>query len=339
MARESLYWTVVNFADAIRNAPVILTEGSLIERLRRDSAVQLDPHVLHASMIYDEAGRETLTGLYRQYLDIGRDHDLPLIVGTPTWRANPERLRAAKLDTDSDVNADAARFVAATCARYCAYAERVFIGGLMGPRGDAYQAADALSVEDAATFHRAQAHALAAGGVDFLMAATLPALSEAHGLARAMSRCAVPYILSFVLRPAGTLLDDTPLHEAIAQIDAEVRPSPLGYMVNCVHPRAFAEAVAAQTRLNPAVRERLIGLQANTSVRSPEELDGLEQLEGETPEAFAEQMLEVHRQHGTRILGGCCGTDDRHIRCLAAAMCRTPAPRAKKPSFRYAGSV
>jgi len=74
------------------------------------------------------------------------------------------------------------------------------------------------------------------------------------------------------------------------------------------------------------VRERLIGLQANTSKRSPEELDGLEQLEGETPEAFAEQMLEVHRQHGTRILGGCCGTDDRHIRCLAAAVCRTSPP-------------
>jgi homocysteine S-methyltransferase len=277
-------------------------------------------------MIYDAAGRETLSGLYRQYLDIGREYDLPLIVGTPTWRANPERLRAAGLDTQTDVNADAVRFVAAICARYCAYAERVFIGGLMGPRGDAYRAADALSVEEAAAFHRAQAHALAAGGVDFLMAATLPAASEAHGLAKAMAGCGVPYILSFIGRPTGTLLDGTPLHEVIAQIDAEVRPSPLAYMVNCVHPRAFAEAVAAQTRLNPAVRERLIGLQANTSVRSPEELDGLEQLDSETPEAFAEQMLGVHRQHGTRILGGCCGTDDRHIRCLAAAVCRTSPP-------------
>ena len=316
----------MNFADAIRNAPVILTEGALIERLRRDPAVRLDPHVLHAGMIYDAAGRETLTGLYRQYLDIGREYDLPLIVGTPTWRANPERLRAAGLDTQADVNTDAVRFVAAMCARYCAYAERVFIGGLMGTRGDAYRAVEALSVEEAAAYHRTQARALAAAGADFLMAATLPAASEARGLARAMSGCGVPYILSFVLRPTGTLLDDTPLHEAITRIDADVRPLPLAYLANCVHPRAFARALAAQASRSPAVRERVIGLQANTSVRSPEELDGLQQLEGETPEAFAEQMLEVHRQHGTRVLGGCCGTDDRHIRCLAAAMCRTPAP-------------
>lgn len=315
----------MNFADTIRRRAVVLTEGSLIERLRRNPKLRLDPHILHARMIYEVAGREQLAGLYRGYLDIGRDHDLPMMVGTPTWRANPERLHAAGFGPARDVNGDAARFVAAICARYAGYAERVFVGGLLGPRGDAYRATEALSAEEAAEFHRTQARALAAAGVDFLMAATLPALSEAHGLARAMSACGVPYLLSFVLRPAGALLDGTPLHEALAQIDADVRPAPLAYLANCVHARAFAAAAVAQTQLDPAVRERLIGLQANTSARSPEELDGLGQLDSETPEAFAEQMLEVHRRFGTHILGGCCGTDDRHIRRLAAVVCRAGA--------------
>lgn len=304
------------FLDAMHGEPVILTEGAVIERLRRTPGLPLDPHVLHAGFVYEERGRASLTAICRQYLDIGWEHDLPMIVGTPTWRANPDRVRAAGL-AHRDVNGDAARFVRALCASYGAGADRVYVGGLVACRGDAYDPRAALTADEASVFHRAQTQALAAAGVDFLFAATLPAVSEAVGLARAMAACARPYVLSFVVRAAGTCLDDTPLVEAVRRIDRDVQPPPTAYFVNCVHPttftRAMQQALSAATGLN----SRVIGLQGNTSTLSPEELDGRAKLDAASPESFAVAMLDARRRCGTRILGGCCGTDGRHIQRLA----------------------
>ncbi|MBU0640413.1 MAG: homocysteine S-methyltransferase family protein [Planctomycetes bacterium] len=306
----------MSFAATLSTLPFILTEGALIERLRRNPAARLDPHVEHAGLIYEPAGRAALGRLWRGYLDVGRDHDLPMIVCSPTWRASSDRLRAAGFGPGDDVNGDGVRCLAAMRDEYGDYARHVYIGGLSGCRGDAYCPAEALSEDEATVYHQPQMHALAAAGVDFLMAATLPAAGEAIGLARAMAECQVPYVLSFVVRPSGTLLDGTPLSEAVTRIDRCVSPAPLAYFVNCVHPTAFAAAM----RRSAGVRERVLGLQANTSPRPPEDLDGRETLDGEAPGVFADALLDVQREFGTRILGGCCGTDERHIRCIAEAV-------------------
>jgi homocysteine S-methyltransferase len=105
----------------------------------------------------------------------------------------------------------------------------------MSCRGDAYSPAEALLVDEALEFHAWQAGKLADTGADFLLAATLPALSEATGLALALAATGKPYLLSFVVRPEGTLLDGTPLKDAIAAIDSAVTPSPLAYLINCTH--------------------------------------------------------------------------------------------------------
>jgi homocysteine S-methyltransferase len=308
----------MSFKESVSNNPVVLTAGALIERLRRDEGVRLDPHIENAGLIYDPGGRAALEGLYRQYLDIGQTYDLPMVVCTPTWRASPERLRAAGFSDRDDVNGDGFRFLSAIRESYGAYARRVCIGGLMGCANDAYKPEVALSEDEAGAYHEHQARALSEAGVDFLMAATLPAVSEAAGIATAMAGYGVPYTLSFVLRPTGTLLDGTPLIEAVARIDSGAHPAPLGYMVNCVHPTVFAEALSRAISLSAGVGERVIGLEANISARSPEELDDLDHIdEADSPEALADGMLDAHRRFGVKILGGCCGTDDRHIRCMA----------------------
>lgn len=140
------------------------------------------------------------------------------------------------------------------------------------------------------------------------------------GIARAMAECGVPYFLSFVIRPTGALLDKTPLGEVIGRIDASVQPPPLGYWVNCVHPTVFAAGMEQIALRRPGAIQRVLGLQGNTSTRSPEELEGRDQLDSQAPEEFARGMVRVHRRFGTRILGGCCGTDDRHIRAIAAIL-------------------
>jgi homocysteine S-methyltransferase len=170
---------------------------------------------------------------------------------------------------------------------------------------------------EAALFHTWQAEALANAGVDFLLASTLPALSEALGLARAQSATGLPYLISFVARPEGTLLDGTALHTAIDAIDRAVAARPLGYLINCTHASVFHRAVLHATNSSSLVRERVVGLLANTAALTPEELDASLELVEEEPELFGRSMAALHGELGMKVLGGCCGTDNRHIECLA----------------------
>jgi len=285
----------------------------VVECLRRDPRFSLDPDVLHAGFLYRDAEAEALAGIYRRYLDIGRDTGLPMVVLTPTWRAGPERLIRAGLG-EKDVNGDAVRFLDGIRAEYGSYGKSVFIGGLIGPRGDAYLPAEALSQDDAARFHLTQLEALAQAGADFLIAETLPAASEACGIAQAMAGMGRPYLLSFIIDRSAHLLDGARLDTTIRRIDGAGEPSPAGYMVNCVHHSVLRDALR---QVAAPVLHRLIGYQANTSARAPHELEGLTKVETEDAGQFAGALSELHREFGLKLLGGCCGTDAGHIRALA----------------------
>ena len=309
----------------LAGASPILGEGAVIERLRRAPGIQLDEHVVNSALIYEPAGHAALAAIYRQYLEIGQRYRLPLLLSTPTWRAGRERIAAAGL-SDRDVNGDNSRFLADLRDNYGDYAQQVAICGLMSCRGDAYKPAEAMSAEAAAEFHAWQAQALAAAGVDFLLAATLPALSEAIGLAQAQAATGLPYLISFVTRPSGTLLDGTPLKTAIATIDAAVTPSPLAYLINCTHASIFRSALLHEDNSSPLVRQRIIGLLANTAALSPEELDESCELHEEAPEVFGSSVAALRDELGMKILGGCCGTDDRHIEQLARQLADSRNP-------------
>lgn len=307
------------FVEFIDSFPCILGEGAVIERLRRNKNMELDPFLVNSAFIYEEAKCLALETICRQYMEIGREFDLPLLISTPTWRANRERIDAAGY-AGIDVNGDNVRFLDALRKSYGAYAEKVVICGLMSCCGDAYSPAEALDVARALELHSWQAEKLADAGVDFLLAATLPALSEATGLAMALAATGKPYVISFVVRPEGTLLDGTPLKDAIAAIDGTVTPRPVAYMINCTHVSFATAALMHEANSSTMVRQRIIGLLANTAALSPEELNESSSLVEEDPEAFGKSVADLHRQLGLKILGGCCGTDDRHIRSLAAQL-------------------
>jgi S-methylmethionine-dependent homocysteine/selenocysteine methylase len=313
----------MNFEAAVKERPVILAEGSVIERIRRFSDVVLDPLLLNTPLVYDPAGQEVMKRIFRSYADVGREFDLPMILLAPTWRASSERLSQSGFDDVRRVNGDCVRFV---CDIRDWYGDTglFFVGGIVGCAGDAYRAEEALGADEAVAFHKAQTAALAGAGVDFMLASTIPSVSEAMGIARAMAGCGVPYIVSFIVRREGTLLDGTPLVRAMDMVDEFADPSPLFYMINCVHPEVMWEALTESERWGGPVRGRVVGLQANTSSRTPEELDGLDELDAEDPSVFADSMLRVHREFGVKILGGCCGTDERHIRCIAERVSSMP---------------
>jgi homocysteine S-methyltransferase len=307
------------FPEFLDRHPCILGEGAVIERLRRDSRFDLDPDIVNAAFIYDDAKRSALEVIYRQYLNIGSQYGLPLLLSTPTWRASQERIESAGY-VDRDVNGDNYRFLDALRNDYGAYARKVVICGLLGCRGDAYDQTEALTADAAQEFHAWQAAKLAGVDVDLLLATTLPALSEAIGLASALAATGKPYIISFVVRPHGTLLDGTPFKDAFAAIDDAVNPAPLAYMINCTHASIFKSALMDKANSSSSVRHRVVGLLANTAALKPEELDGSDTLVEEAPEIFGRSVADLRKDLGMKILGGCCGTDDRHIRSLAARL-------------------
>ncbi|SHK17367.1 homocysteine S-methyltransferase family protein [Desulforamulus aeronauticus] len=309
----------MDFATSFKTAPVIFTEGAVVERLRREFGVKLNDFLVHSGLLYDPEGRAVLRKIYKQYLDIGQSSQAPMILFTPTRRANPEQIKKAGLSNKA-VNADNVRLLQGVRNECGEYAKEVFIGGLMGCQGDAYRAEEALTTDEAAEFHQQQAKALSGAGVDFLCGTTLPALSEALGLALAMAETGKPYVLSFVIRDNGTLLDGNSLHKAILTVDQSVSPKPLFYMVNCVHPSIVLKALENTENCTELVRQRLTGIQANTSAKSPEELDGSSELVSEDSRTLVNQLVTLHDHYHFKVLGGCCGTDHRHIEMLVRAV-------------------
>jgi len=305
-----------NGAQLLDGSRVVLAEGSVYERLRRHPGIRFDPDVGLAGLVHDAEARELLAGVHRGYLRSGEAYGLPMLLQTDTWRASADRIGRSRW-RGFDLNAENVALI-----REVVDGARVpiAVGGLLGPAGDAYDAGVALAQEEALRHHTPQAEALAAGGADLLLAATVPALPEALGLARAMAACGLPIVISFVARRTGVLLDGAPLDDAIATIDDQVDPAPLGYMLNCVHPLVLASALAAR----PAAAGRIIGLQANTSAREPEELDGATELETAEPEPFARELATVTRTFGLRVAGGCCGTGAEHIDALARLLAALP---------------
>jgi S-methylmethionine-dependent homocysteine/selenocysteine methylase len=303
----------MHFEAMLRTTSFGLTEGSVYERLRRHPSIQFDPYIAHASLIYDEQSSAILEQIHREYLDIGQRHRVPMLTLTDTWRASQKRVEQSRFHY-WNVNLDNARFLGRLCNSYGLAAQPIFIGGQVGPSGDAYRPEEALTRSEAEAFHAPQIEALVEGQVDFLYASTLPALSEAQGIAAAMAVSGLPYLLSFVVRADGRLLDGTSLAQAIQMLDLTGPNPPTGYGINCVYPRVFASAL---TTLSKRDLQRVLIFQANTSARDPGELEHLTELETEEPEILGDLMMEAYREYGTLFMGGCCGTDTRHIESLA----------------------
>lgn len=307
------------FETSVASGEFLLAEGSVYERLRRTPGLAFDPSIAHAGLIYDALGEETLQKTHQAYLEVGRIHGLPMTALTDTWRAGKERIAASRF-AGKDVNADCARFLLSVREDLPDGGPPVYVGGVMGCKGDAYKPGEALDRSTASEYHAYHIDSLAGAGVDFLLAATLPALSEASGIADAMASTDLPYVLSFVLTPEGTLLDGNPLYKAVDVIDQETARPPTCYSINCVHPDVCRKGLEQNRLHQHIISGRISCLQANTSALRPDELDGRETLDTDTPEHLADGMWGLYEDFGLHWLGGCCGTDTSHIKAMAGAM-------------------
>jgi S-methylmethionine-dependent homocysteine/selenocysteine methylase len=296
--------------EVLENHGVVLTEAAVIESLRRSGDLALHPRLENVLLIYDGAGQSALTSLYQGFISVARKGGIPITICTPTWRANHERLAEARIT--HDVNGDAVGFLKRLRNEWKpSDLNPIFIGGLIGCKNDCYKPENALMVGEAKAFHAWQINQLAKAGVDFLLAATLPALSEATGIALAMAETNIPYIISFVISRHGGILDGNSLEHAFDKIDAACDKPPLGYMINCAYP-SFLNA----HKQPKSVFDRLIGFQANASSLDHRELDGAGTLHADKISDWGSQMIALNRRFGVTILGGCCGTTCEHLQYL-----------------------
>jgi S-methylmethionine-dependent homocysteine/selenocysteine methylase len=292
----------------------ILTEAAIVERLRRSEDIRLDPLLVHAPLIYSHEGRSALSAIYSEYLAIAKDRRLPMLVCTPTWRTNKERVLQA--GGNPRINQHAAAFLKGLVkAMDCEPDIDVKVGGTLGCKNDCYLPEQALSAGLSEEFHLWQVNELASGGVDYLMAVTLPEVQEAIGLARAMAQSGLPYFISFVVGKDGKVLDGTPLDQAIARLDDVLETSPTGYFVNCSYP-----AYLDTSSFPVASANRLIGFQANASSLSHSELEAASEVKSEPIMEWTSSMKRLNSELGVKVLGGCCGTDARHLHSLVESV-------------------
>ncbi len=292
---------------------LILMEAAVIEMLRRSENITLHPYLENSLLIYEEKGKEALSALYRSFIQIAHDAEVPITVCTPTWRASKDRISAAHIT--SDINGDAVNFLAQLRSQWKPWDANILIGGLIGCKNDCYKPEEGLSQSEAKTFHRWQITRLAVKGVDFLLAATLPALSEATGIALAMAETGIPFVISFVIDKKGRVLDGNSLENCFKTIDATCSRPPLGYMINCAYP-SFLNPDSQP----PSVLSRLIGYQANGSSLDHRQLDGSVNLQADDVSDWGNLMITLNRKYGVKILGGCCGTNFRHLRYITNNM-------------------
>ncbi|MEZ2131395.1 MULTISPECIES: homocysteine S-methyltransferase family protein [unclassified Sinorhizobium] len=305
----------MNFAERLKSAPVFLTEGAIVTRLVYEFDLPT-PESAAFVHLFSDRGRKGLAEIYRSYMAVAGEYGLPMQVSTPSWRSHPEALERLGYSNPGDlarVNHEAVAFVQ-QIRRDMGLEHDIYIAGVVGPRVDGYDAVNAPDADSSESYHRPQTRELAAAGADLLYAPTFPGAGELLGVARAFASTGLPYVLAPIIDASGHLPDGTSMTDVVALIDANAARPPEHFIVGCVHPTHFATAT---TTTSWPKSPRVQGLQGNASGLPPEELERLNRADGENPEAFADLMASLHAR-GMKVLGGCCGTSEAHIRAVAS---------------------
>ena len=294
---------------------LFLSDGGLETVLVFHEGIEL-PHFASFPVLETPEGMATLRAYFDQFAELARSCGAGLILESPTWRANLDW--GAKLGYTAEaltqVNRNAIAWMETLRGEYERQGIPVVLSGCMGPRGDGYVPDGTMSAQEAASYHRGQIETFATTTADMVCAMTLNYVEEALGIARAAQRAEMPVVISFTLETDGKLPTGQTLGEAIEQVDEASSSYPSYFMINCAHPSHFEQALAAD---EPWIG-RIRGLRANASRMSHAELDDAAELDIGDPAELGRDYAELKRRlSNLSVLGGCCGTDYRHIEQIA----------------------
>jgi S-methylmethionine-dependent homocysteine/selenocysteine methylase len=294
-----------------------LTDGGIETVLIFHEGLDL-PAFAAFDLLKDDAGTERLRSYYAPYVELARERRLGFVLESPTWRASPRW--ASELGYDLEQLDGFNRKAIALLEEIRDDQEEggppIVISGAIGPHDDGYSPGELLSAEAAQDYHSIQIGTFADTAADMVAAITMTYADEATGIARAAAEAGLPAAISFTVETDGRLPSGQPLGEAIEQVDSDSGGSPSYYMINCAHPTHF-ESVLEE---GDGWTERVRGLRANASTLSHAELDEAEELDEGDPAELGARYAGLREQlPRLNVLGGCCGTDHRHIAAIRDA--------------------
>jgi S-methylmethionine-dependent homocysteine/selenocysteine methylase len=130
--------------------------------------------------------------------------------------------------------------------------------------------------------------------------------AQAEGLAIAVG---------FTVETDGRLPSGDSIERAILAVDDATDAAADYFLVNCAHPTHFADALPEGD-----TRSRIRGIRANASRLSHAELDEAAELDSGDPADLAARYVRLRsRLPELELVGGCCGTDIRHVTAICDA--------------------
>ena len=293
---------------------LFITDGGIETSLIFGDGLEL-PHFAAIDLFRRPEGESALRRYFNAYAAIAAHFATGLVLESATWRASADwgdRLgwRRGELN---EANRAAVRLLERIRAAYPWL--RTVVSGCVGPRGDGYQPTALMSVGEAARYHGEQIRIFADTSADMVSAITMNYVEEALGITLAAGEAGMPVAISFTVETDGRLPTGQPLGEAIGQVDRVSGGYPAYYMLNCAHPDHFRQVLAQPWS------SRIRGLRANASRQSHAELNEATTLDSGNPAELGAQYASLRSRAlpALNVVGGCCGTDHRHVEKIAAA--------------------
>ena len=290
---------------------LFLTDGGIETTLIFHEGLDL-PLFAAFDLLKDEEGSRALRAYYEPYAELARERGLGLVLESPTWRASPRWATEIGYDEQEldALNRSAIALMEELRDEYYNGEAPIVISGCVGPHDDGYSPSTKLTAGDAQDYHAVQIETFAGTAADMVTAITMTYADEAVGIARAASEAGIPAAISFTLETDGRLPSGQSLGDAIEEVDEQTDAAPAYYMINCAHPTHFAGVLEG----SGAWRERIRGLRANASTKSHAELDEATELDAGDPADLGRRYAALRRDlPRLNVLGGCCGTDHRHV--------------------------
>jgi S-methylmethionine-dependent homocysteine/selenocysteine methylase len=311
---------VTRYRDALPQlgGDLFLTDGGIETSMIALEGLDL-PEFAAFPLLDSPQGAVALRRYFRSYVEVARRHGTGLILESATWRASADW--GAKLGfapgAIADLNRRAISLLEEVRDEPDAGETRIVVSGCVGPRRDGYDAAGALSAAEAERYHGAQIETFAGTAADMVAALTLTYAEEATGIARAAARAGLPVAISFTVEIDGRLASGQSLGAAVEAVDEATDGYPSYFMINCAHPSHFCAVLDRGEPWTARVR----GLRANASRLSHAELDELAEPDAGDPEELGREYAPLKRRlPQLNVFGGCCGTDQRHLEHIAAAL-------------------
>jgi S-methylmethionine-dependent homocysteine/selenocysteine methylase len=290
---------------------LFLTDGGLETTLIFHHDLDL-PYFAAFDLMRDQKGKDILRNYLTPYIKIAQDHGAGIVLESPTWRANADWAKLLGYSSDAlrAVNQECIEMLHEIRDAQETPNSPMVISGNIGPRRDGYAPDDIMTAAEAQAYHAAQISVFADSGADMVCALTMTNIPEAIGVARAAKAAGMPIAISFTVETDGRLPTGQSLQDAIETTDAETDGAPAYYMINCAHPSHFKKTLNE----GGSWIKRLGGIRANASKCSHAELDEAEELDDGDPVELGADFAAIHHAHtNINVLGGCCGTDHRHI--------------------------